>query len=285
MSKENKSLLNSFPLYAILIIGGIITYLACQYFSVSIQQAFACNPTKKLTCATQIRDAIYIPIAIITGTLTAAGFWSLIFRSEQTAQQIDLSSQQMKMASNNNLFNNFIAHKKEFIELINGFEEDLNCTVKGKRQLYSKLYPHNNPSNLDFACNELAIKKMVTNNEERLNTFLNKINGKTDDLNVRDAFEELICELSETLNVTMERDTVTALDGSLVKKLPQDLHNTLFLARRLYQLIADFSEQSESIYKITHNLSPCEEEIKRDVNDNISRFIRCLEQNPPLIRQ
>jgi hypothetical protein len=209
----------------------------------------------------------------------------LIFRSEQTARQIALSSQQIRTTSDNNLFNNFIAHKKEFIELLNGYEEDQNCKIKGKRQLYSKLYPHNNPSNLDFACNELAIKEMVESDGERLNVFINKIRGEADDLKVRVAFEVLIFQLSDELNLTMECDTTTASDGSLVKALPTDLYNTLVLARRLYQLIAGFSEQSDSIHKITYNLSPCEEEIKNDANDNISRFIRRLEKNSPLIRQ
>lgn len=101
-------------------------------------------------CLDNLVSNMRVPIGIFTVTLTILGFWALIFRSNQTAHQIELTAHQISLSIDHNSFTNFLAHKNAFMEFIGGLEEECKVRFNNRDSLYRKLFPSNSPSKVVF---------------------------------------------------------------------------------------------------------------------------------------
>lgn len=102
-------------------------------------------------CFSNLLIIFKFPISIVTAGLTLSGFRAIVFRSKQTTMQIE------GMIRQNN-YSNYLAHKKEFMTILESIEkqnflEDRNEKVLkfyNKEMLYSVLFPKNTPINVEF---------------------------------------------------------------------------------------------------------------------------------------
>jgi len=104
------------------------------------------------SCLNNFLDNMKFPMTLITATFALAGFWALIFRSNQTQKQIQVTI-------DNNTFNNFIAHKKEFNEILKEIEDQYKCIIIDKSFIYKKIFPENSPTSMTFKSNGDYLKK------------------------------------------------------------------------------------------------------------------------------
>ena len=106
-----------------------------------------CKPIFSPTCLGNFTDNMQLPIKLLTATIALSGFWALIFRSHQTTEQIKTSQEQADTTNRQLQFNNYIAHKKAFMESMDTFEERANCKVINRDYLYKKVFPQNSFTN------------------------------------------------------------------------------------------------------------------------------------------
>jgi hypothetical protein len=95
------------------------------------------------TCMASMMDVLKLPIAILTAAFAVAGFYAVVFRSQQTAIQI-------QETLNQNIFKNYLDHKKQFMDMLKGFEEQHLAKFFNKDELYVKFFPKNSPRHVDF---------------------------------------------------------------------------------------------------------------------------------------
>lgn len=142
-SDSNKPMHKSIAIWLISLVGiswaGISMYLINQ----SLAHLSPCTPFHSPNCLNNLMINMKYPFSILTATITLVGFWALIFKSNQTTKQIELTI-------NHNTFNNFIAHKKSFAELLAGIETQFNCELYNINSLYDEIFPLNTPTNICF---------------------------------------------------------------------------------------------------------------------------------------
>lgn len=176
-SQHNRPLYRSFTLWVIFITGILITcYTAIEIHSV-LSKEVQCSVLNDMLCISNLMDKMQLPISMLTATITLTGFWALMFRSNQTTQQI-------KATLDHNTFNNYVSHKKEFMAMLESFEEEYDCRVSKKASLYRKIFPQNNPKNMTFDgdAKELkSITKNITKCKRRLAIKFSKINSRRSD--------------------------------------------------------------------------------------------------------
>jgi len=135
--KQADHLLRDKGFLAILIIGGVLTTL--------ITGAIVFNDLRHLDwdCTAAGFETLYqalkFPIGCATATITLLGVWALVFRSQQTAKQIDEAQKQ-------NTFANYYKHKEEFIKSYQTQCEQKGLAVYSLESLYHKIYPNNSPT-------------------------------------------------------------------------------------------------------------------------------------------
>ncbi|MEL0660181.1 hypothetical protein V6255_13650 [Psychromonas arctica] len=160
-------LIKSSVLWMIISIGVGIALLIAGVIVYNAWGLELCRPIFSAYCLNNFSENMQFPIALITATFALAGFWALIFRSNQTQKQI-------QVAIDNNTFNNFIAHKKEFNEILKEIEEQNKCIIIDKIFLYEKIFPINSPVFMTFESDGLYLKKQ----DEKYLEFLEELYPK-----------------------------------------------------------------------------------------------------------
>ena len=120
--------------------GGVIAALIISTFIISTNDLYWCS---QIACFSRFLIIFDFPIKILSASLAISAFVALIHRSEQTRHQIEISI-------NQNIFKNYIDHKKDFMEMIALMESDFPIKITDKNALYKKLFPNNNTQNLEF---------------------------------------------------------------------------------------------------------------------------------------
>lgn len=145
MMIKQKSLIKSYFFWFIWVFG----IFSCLTAMILIQRAlenqdgyYSCHPTFLPTCLETLFNNMKIPLGILTATVTIAGFWTLLFRSEQTAKQIEVTIE-------NNIYKNYIDHKKDFFLLLKTIEDELGGKFIDSTAFYYRLFPTN--SRLSFS--------------------------------------------------------------------------------------------------------------------------------------
>lgn len=136
-------------LSSVFFITGMIVYNA---WSIEL-----CKPIFSGTCLSNFSYNMKFPATLITATLALSGFWALIFRSHQTSAQIETSQKQTQLTIDNNTFNNYIAHKKVFNDILEEIEDQHQCKVVHKRFLYDSIFPNNSPTSISFTSDGLYL--------------------------------------------------------------------------------------------------------------------------------
>lgn len=98
---------------------------------------------KSYSCMASVMDVLKLPIAMLTAVFAVAGFYAVVFRSQQTSIQI-------QETLNQNIFKNYLDHKKQFMDMLKGFEEQHHAKFFNKDELYVKFFPKNSPKHVDF---------------------------------------------------------------------------------------------------------------------------------------
>lgn len=101
----------------------------------------------KPACFGNLLDIYRLPIALATGSTALAAFYALIFRSNQTAVQI----QEMKQS---NVFSQYSDHRKMFREKLIDFENEYELTLLLKNKMYTVLFPDNSPTCVKFSSSD-----------------------------------------------------------------------------------------------------------------------------------
>ncbi|WP_299660770.1 hypothetical protein [uncultured Psychromonas sp.] len=237
MNTNNKSLKHSRLLHWILIIGVSLAVFIDFTYSFSIQEFLTCSGDN---CTEEFVISSYVPSLILTLTITTAGFYALIFRSDQTTKQIAITTE-------NNVFNNFVAHKKEFVELLESFEKDTACTIKNKRGLYKSLFPDNCPTKMSFECDKVYLMELIKIDNNSKTSLLDRLDRSDSTEKTLFAFEVRIIDLSNHFEITMNSLLQREIIGiAETKNLPRKLSDSIELVREMYQLIADFSIQNKA---------------------------------------
>lgn len=94
-------------------------------------------------CWNRLLEYFRVPIALLSAGFAIAGLYALVHRSQQTAIQINA-------AQANSTFSNYIAHKKDFGEMISNLEREFPQFSYSQTGLYVKLFPHNNPKTMSY---------------------------------------------------------------------------------------------------------------------------------------
>lgn len=126
---------------------------------------YACNSFWSLSCLNNFLPAMKLPIGILTATVTLVGIWSLIFRSQQTAKQIELTLK-------SNTYDQYRSHKDDFKEVLSDLEKTFGVSFINPFRLYQLIYPHNNPQSVSFTHHEKYLLD-INNELKQLATELN----------------------------------------------------------------------------------------------------------------
>lgn len=161
------TLIKSGVLWGIIGIGVSIALLTAATIVYNAWGLELCRPIFSGYCLNNFSNNMKFPMALITATFALAGFWALIFRSNQTQKQIQITI-------DNNTFNNFIAHKNEFNEILKEIEERYKCIIIEKSFLYEQIFPENSPTSMTFESDGVYLKKQ----DEKYLEFLDKLYPK-----------------------------------------------------------------------------------------------------------
>ena len=236
-----KPLMKSRVLIGIVIIWLLITIFLMILISKSLSGLAPCPNTFSPKCLSNFSENMEFPFKLTTIFFALASFWALVFRSHQTTEQIKISQKQTQLTTNNNTFNNYIAHKKAFIDLLESFEEEQSCIIAGKQLLYKKLFPENKPIKMFFECENKCIEEMLFLAEENIQNFFNKLKKRQ---NLEDdlfAFETYASSLKSSNSIEFT-DTVCFDSSSNKINLPSDLYASLEITKDLCRTILEFSD-------------------------------------------
>ncbi len=106
------------------------------------------------SCMASIMDVLKLPIAILTAVFAVAGFYAVVFRSQQTSIQIQESLSQ-------NIFKNYMDHKKLFMDILSGLQEQKKIEISNKEQIYAELFPFNSPLYVEFSSRSIDSEKSL----------------------------------------------------------------------------------------------------------------------------
>jgi len=224
-----------------------------------------CKPIFSGTCLSDFSYNMKFPATLITATLVLSGFWALIFRSHQTSVQIETSQKQTQLTIDNNTFNNYIAHKKVFIEILGEIEEQYKCKVTSKSYFYSLIFPNNSPTSMSFTSDGIYLSEInhkyqdLINESDTYSKEIIKLDPRIDPeiglevTNIDDfvymnthmrhlslSIEALHIKGSDFQKVSYsERDEFQ--ESNTIVSVPMDLKASLWVVRTLIQQLSKFS--------------------------------------------
>jgi hypothetical protein len=165
---DTNSLLHSSFFWILWMIGLTLAFYIATEIYVTNELLNTCNSFWSLPCLNNFLPAMKLPIGILTATVTLVGIWSLIFRSQQTAKQIELTLQ-------SNTYDQYRAHKNDFKEVLDDLEKSFKVSFINPFRLYQLIYPNNNSQHVIFQhsdtyllniCDELEQLAMELNRQE-----------------------------------------------------------------------------------------------------------------------
>lgn len=104
------------------------------------------------TCYNSIFTNFKFPLGAAAAGLSLMGLTGAFFRSEQTERQMQATLQQ-------NVYTNYVTHRKEFFALLEGLEKTYPINFLSKPLVYKQVFPDNNPTNLVLSIDDHTSKK------------------------------------------------------------------------------------------------------------------------------
>ena len=234
----NIPLSQSYLFRLIFAIGLTMTVISLYYFVDWRVIVKSCEIFESSECSKSLASSFFISKLIATATLTLLGFWALIFRSEQTTHQI-------KITLDNNTFNNFVSHKKEFIELLVTFEDINKCSINNKSMLYEKFFAQNNPTNMNFSCDAQEATRLIELNALEQKKFIKRISQVKGKKGVQYALSRFNNALMLHYGISMNEWLEYSTEGGEKKVMPEAPYNALRVCNELFGLIALYSEKND----------------------------------------
>lgn len=205
-------------------------------------------------------DIFKLPTSILTFGLTLAGFRAVVFRSNQTKKQIDLSIEQQ-------VFKNYIDHKKEFMNVLSALENTHNIKIKGQLYLYEKIFPLNSPVRVEFRTSDANKEEILWLSAQfkNYNQFIKGYNDLGVGLNRGEFSEKPLprpllrllaeyCVLLHGLSIDFKENSVIKyeykgyfFDNEKLNILPTKFEMSVFVLRDYLLRISNYSLPSESI--------------------------------------
>lgn len=136
---KDKSLKDNYLFWLPLAVGVVISLVSVLLMSTSVSSTFCISAQ----CFSNFLIMYAFPVKVMSGALIVSGFVAVVHRSEQTKYQIDISISQ-------NVFKNYIDHKKEFIDILEKLESGHDVVFKNKTGLYNNIFPFNSVQNVEF---------------------------------------------------------------------------------------------------------------------------------------
>jgi hypothetical protein len=262
---ENK-LIHSVVIRWIIIIGASLSLSIVGMIIYNSWGAELCKPIFSGDCLSNFSYNMQLPAKLITATLAISGFWALIFRSHQTTKQIETAQQQIKLTIENNYFNNYIDHKKIFMEMLADIEEQQKCEVINKTYLYDSMFPNNTPIYVSFSGNNNFIKQLeidyvhtmnallthasnISNRDPRIDPDIGLIDTNIEDFKYIHTHMQTLARSLESLNIkgtslqsfSYHDDTPEEGPHTVTAKAYTDLGRSLWAVRVLIRQLSRFS--------------------------------------------
>ncbi|WP_298943198.1 hypothetical protein [uncultured Psychromonas sp.] len=238
MINTNTPLSRSYLFRLIFVIGLTMTVISLYYCVDWKVIAKNCEIFDSFECSKSLASSFFISKLIATATLTSLGFWALIFRSEQTTHQI-------KITLDNNTFNNFVSHKKEFIELLVTFEDINKCSINNKSMLYEKFFAQNNPTNMNFSCDAQEATRLIELNTSEQKKFIKRISQIKGKKGIQYALSRFNNALMLHYGISMNEWLEYTTEEGEQKVMPEAPYHALRVCNELFGLIALYSEKNE----------------------------------------
>jgi hypothetical protein len=127
-------------------------------------------PCFAASCFEEFLVIFKFPFQVFAAGLALAAIRGMVFRSEQTARQIDETIKQ-------NTFKNYFDHKKDFFDLLKSLEDTYQIIFIDKKTLYEKLFPGNSPANFDI------ISRGTSGNKSSLEFWVGSYNNAIGSIN------------------------------------------------------------------------------------------------------
>lgn len=196
-------------------------------------------------CFNNVLTIFKLPISVATAGITLAGLYALVFRSRQTALQIETAENALEEASRNNTYANYRAHKEEMCKEFDRIAADFDLVIPDKHFLYNNIFPknsakyfapegfHNPPSN----------KNMLVRLVESFNVIDQRLpRSPIDDLQELAGHKEMVIDILfnifERLCCRREYDGECYRLKALGKdEIAEDMANSIYLA---HYLLKDF---------------------------------------------
>lgn len=235
---QNNSLFNSVTFWMILIIGSFLSIKFAIDIYIVNPLISECYPFYNAECQQILLNTMKLPILTLTATATLVSLWALVFRSQQTAIQIDLTLQ-------NNMYSHYLSHKSEFIEVLSYLEKTFSITFINPHGLYRRIFPNNNSNYWSPDSTENYLDKI---NQKHLNFIF-----------VLKDYESLQNHIKDDLNDVY--DQIHSLGSELYFSFEPELeftlnpYHTLRVCNSILNALHDFS----NLY--IENLSPELEQI------------------------
>ncbi|WP_444914479.1 hypothetical protein [Microbulbifer sp. TRSA007] len=106
---------------------------------------------------------------VAAGCIAIIGIISLIFRSEQTARQLDHAKGVLEYEKNKSSFSSYIEHRNLFEKTIKSIEEDLKIEFKDINTFYSDSFPENEIKNFKI---EISAKSTIRKAKAGIETII-----------------------------------------------------------------------------------------------------------------
>lgn len=145
---------------------GSLIAIVSTYF---ILQADGLNACPSYTCFNMSLEIFSFPIQAFSAGLVFAALRGIVFRSEQTARQIEEAIKQ-------NVFKNYFDHSKGFLDVLDSVEQKYSIVFVDKKLMYKRFFPANSPF-------FFSPKSADTDNFSPLFPWVERVNSHITDLN------------------------------------------------------------------------------------------------------
>ncbi len=198
----------------------------------------------KENCFNDLLVIFKLPINIFTGGMAIAGLRALIVRSQQTADQIELTFKQ-------NLFTNYYKHLEEFEKYLESHIDD-HIFFRSIREVHSYLFPE---SRMNGIIENNDYSKLVKESVENINISVKKLTSKIQSKrSIRQILSDMDKQLSELktplgINVHNSKHFKLCDDGivnAVELGLWDQVYDRIYFVLNTIEMILDFEQSFKS---------------------------------------
>lgn len=248
---KDKSLKDNYLFWLPLAVGVVISLVSVVLISTSVSSTF-CTSAQ---CFSDFLIMYAFPVKVMSGALIVSGFVAVVHRSEQTKYQIDISISQ-------NVFKNYIDHKKEFMDILEKLESGHDVVFKNKTGLYNNIFPFNSVQNVEFDSrgkgnDEPYLKNLLCEHDE----FIRKYNELVKNYSRKDSSKYLdwlpdyllLCQKIELYSKSVRKISEKyegRLNPGVFSGIPVDMHGFMYITYETFVQLLKFSSPSDNEHDV-----------------------------------